>query len=247
MSTPLPRENLNRIYQEVFEYTHKNPYHHQLAQFDEFVLRDEVPENYRGKWNCDVFQRKAPLRLEIGAGYGHFMLEYIGQNPHVNFIGMDLRFKRGFRLAKKLAQIPHRHFRYLRARAERIEWIFGESELDQIFYFFPDPWPKKRHHKNRLFQTPFLKATHHVLRSGGSLLIKTDHPEYAEWMCERIESQKWFAPKLTTFDLWREHPGHPLAQFQTKFEKIFRKQGTPIKAFELISQKGIGDEYGRHA
>ncbi len=249
MGTLLSPENCDRVYSEVFQYTHKNPYHQKLAQFDDFVLRDEQPEEFQSVWNRDIFKRRAPLHLEIGPGYGHFMFEYASQNPHINFVGMDLRFKRGFRLAKKLASIPHRNFRFLRARAERMQWIFGESELDRIFCFFPDPWPKKRHHKKRLFQLPFLRAAHRVLRPGGCLLIKTDHAGYAEWMIEKIKSQAWFQVKFQTFDLWKDGLGHSLARFQTKFEKIFLQQGTPIKAFELVSQKvdSQGEVYGRHA
>ncbi len=231
------KEAVNRMYQKAFEYTHKNPYHHKLAQFDEFVMRDEFSENYRGSWNKDIFKREAPLCLEIGSGYGHFMLEYTEQNPNINFVGMDFRFKRGFNLAKKLSLHPHKNFRYLRARGERIQWIFGENELNRIFYFFPDPWPKKRHHKKRLFQDPFLKAAHQVLKPGGQLLIKTDHQAYAEWIAERIDSQELFTTRLKTFDLRKEHPNHYLTSFQTKFEKIFLQKGISIKAFELISQK----------
>ena len=248
ISIPNPlKKGSNGIDQEVFRYTHKNPYHEKLTRFHHFVLRDEDPEKYRGKWNPEVFGRQAPLCLEIGTGYGHFMLEYTKANPHINFIGLDYRFKRGFQLAKKLSHqweekekdtpSPSTYFRYLRARGERIQWIFGESELDQIFYFFPDPWPKKRHHKKRLFQTPFLEAAYKVLKPGGSLFIKTDHHSYAEWILEHLQAQQFFEIKLKTFDLRQEYSQHYLASFQTKFEKIFLKKNTPIKAFELISSK----------
>ena len=227
------------IEQAHFEYTHKNPYHYKLGQWEEFVLRDKACEQHRGRWNTDIFKREAPLYLEVGSGYGHFMLEYTEQNPQVNFVGMDFRFKRGFHLAQKLARHPHQNFRYLRARGERLRWIFGESELQGLFCFFPDPWPKRRHHKKRLLQIPFLQTAYHILRPGGQLWIKTDHQEYAQWMAQILREQSFFDLKLETFDLQREHPRHFLAGFQTKFEKIFLRQGIPTKAFELISRKSL--------
>lgn len=230
----------DHLYQKDFQYKHTNPYHDKLTEFDEFVLRDSAAEEYVGIWNKDVFKRDAPLCVEIGTGYGHFMLEYCEKNPDVNFIGMDFRFKRSYNLARKLAVHPHKNFKYLRARGERIEFMFKESEVDRLFYFFPDPWPKKRHHKKRLFQMPFLQAAYKVLRPGGTLYVKTDHGHYAEWMSEFInmpEALELFEIKLHTFDLYKEKPDHYLASFQTKFEKIFLKKEDQIKAFELVSLK----------
>lgn len=230
----------DRLYQKDFSYKHKNPYHDKLTEFEGLVLRDEEAETHVGKWNEEVFKKEAPLCVEIGTGYGHFMLDYCEKNPDVNFIGMDFRFKRSYNLAKKLAKHPHKNFRYLRARGERIEFMFGENEVDRLFYFFPDPWPKARHHKKRLFQMPFLQAAYKVLRPGGTLYVKTDHDHYAEWMIEHMdlpEARELFDIKLKTLDLYNEAPEHYLAGFQTKFEKIFLEKKQPIKAFELVSKK----------
>lgn len=87
---------------------------------------------------------------------------------------------------------------------------------------------------------PFLRAAYKVLRPGGTLFVKTDHDGYAEWMAEFVdnpETLELFDIKLKTFDLYQDAPDHFLASFQTKFEKIFLKQETPIKAFELVSKK----------
>lgn len=224
------------LYKADFKYKHSNPYHDKLTEFDEFVLRDNSAEENVGSWNKNIFKRDAELCVEIGSGYGHFMLDYCEKNPGINFIGMDFRFKRSYYLAKRLSKHPYRNFRYLRARGERIEFMFEKNEVDKLFYFFPDPWPKKRHHKKRLFQAPFVRAAHKVLKKDGVLYIKTDHDGYAEWMHEEMqkeECQKLFDIKLSTFNLYEEAPEHFLASFHTKFEKIFLGKQIPIKAFEL--------------
>ncbi len=224
----------NYIYREDFKsYDHDNPYHDKLKDFDGFVLRDEEAEAHKGKWS-EVFGNSQPLSVEIGTGYGEFMLEWCEKNPSDNFVGLDHRFKRSFHLAKKLSKITNKNFRYLRGKGERLEFTFGEGEVKNIFYFFPDPWPKNRHNKKRLFQKPFLNAAHKVLQTGGTLWVKTDHDGYFEWMLNELKDDTRFTVKLQTRDLRHEFPEHFLSLFTTKFEKIFLSQGTKIKALELV-------------
>lgn len=227
----------NHAYHPEFKkYKRTNPYHEKLGEFDQFVLRDEEAEAHRGKWK-ELFQNQNPLNVEVGTGYGEFMVEYCQKHPGENFVGLDHRFKRSFGLAKQLSRLENKNFRYLRARGERIGYIFGESEVQNLFYFFPDPWPKKRHHKNRLFQRPFLDDAHRILAAGGVLYVKTDHDGYYEWMLEALQGEKRFEILLQSRDLRKEFPEHFLSQFTTKFEKIFLSQGTLIKSLVLKNLK----------
>ncbi len=228
---------LDHSYNEGFEYTHKNPYHERLANFSDFVLRDEEAETFKGKWNQEVFKREAPLIAEVGSGYGQFMRQYCQDHPGVNYVGMDYRFKRSFELAKKLNNLDLHHMRYLRAKGERLGFLFGENELDELLYFFPDPWPKTRHQKKRLFQDHFLPIVHKVLKPGGKMFIKTDHDGYADQMQEVIGNSELFDLELYSRDLRKEFKDHFLCQYTTKFEKIFIKQNQPIKAFVLNAKK----------
>lgn len=222
----------NFAYRADFKYTHDNPYHDRLETFDSFVLRDEEAETNVGKWN-ELFKNDKPIEVEIGTGYGEFMMEYCQKNPDVNFIGLDHRFKRSFSVAKKLDKLEHKNFRYLRARGERLEYMFAPNEVQSVFYFFPDPWPKTRHNKKRLFQKPFLNACHKVLKPGGTLYVKTDHDGYFDWMLREIEGDDRFEVLLSSKNLRSEFPEHFLSQFTTKFEKIFLSQGVLIKSLVL--------------
>jgi tRNA (guanine-N7-)-methyltransferase len=229
----LKHQKLNQCYQADFTYKSKNPYQDKLKIFNSFVLQNNVAENYQGKWCSEVFKTQAPLMVEVGTGYGHFMHQYCLDHPEHLFVGLDYRFKRSFNLAQKLAQIENKNFRYLRAMGERLHYIFGAKEVDRIFYFFPDPWPKTRHHKKRLFQLPFLKACHQVLKDQGELWVKTDHDQYFEWMLEVVADQALFTVEFQSFDLHLEHPTHFLARYPTKFEKIFMAQKITTKAMIL--------------
>lgn len=224
------------LFQEDFKYKHDNPYHDKLKVFDEFVLRDNEGEDNKGKWSKEFFNNN-PIELEIGTGYGHFMLDYTQKSPNINFIGMDHRFKRSFNLAKKLSSMENKNFRYLRARGERLGHLFEKNELSKIYYFFPDPWPKNRHHKKRLFQKSFIDQAYEVLKPSGEILIKTDHDDYFHWMNKEIESDNRFEMIFRSFDLREDFPDHFLASFKTKFEKIFLEKGIKIKAMVLKSLK----------
>ena len=72
-------------------------------------MRDEEAETNVGKWNEHLFKNALPLEVEIGTGYGEFMMEYCQKNQHVNFIGLDHRFKRSFSVAKKLDKLEHKN------------------------------------------------------------------------------------------------------------------------------------------
>ncbi len=224
-------------FKEDFKYKHENPYHERLGAFSEFVLRDHEAEAFKGKWNKAVFKREGELFLEIGTGAGHFMMDYCHDHPEINFVGLDYRFKRSFALAKKLSELKVKNFRYLRAKGERTEYMFEENELDGIFYFFPDPWPKTKHNKKRLIQEPFLKSAYKTLKPGGIFYIKTDHDDYALWIEREIKKCGLFDILLESQDLRVDHPEHLLAKYTTGFEKIFLEQGIKIKAFVLRSKK----------
>jgi len=222
----------NFCYRPDFKYSHDNPYHDKLEAFDKFVLRDEEAETNQGKWHT-LFRNENPIEVEIGTGYGDFMMEYTQENPGINFIGLDHRFKRSYSVAQKLEKLEHQNFRYLRARGERLEFMFNENEVQSVFYFFPDPWPKTRHHKKRLFQKPFLNACYKVLKPGGTLYVKTDHDGYFDFMLNHLKDETRFDILLESRDLRKEYPEHFLSQFTTKFEKIFLSQGTLIKSVVL--------------
>lgn len=220
-----------------FRYRHRNPYHDKLALFPGLVLRDHEAEEYRGRWNQDIFGRQGPLCAEIGSGYGHFMVDFATANPGVNFVGIDYRFKRSFNLAKRLSRHSLGNVRLLRARGERIDFQFGDNEVDKIFYFFPDPWPKKRHHKKRPFGQVFLEKLHRVLGPGGRVYIKTDHSDLIQWMLAVLEKSEFFKKEFLSHHLYLEYPDHFLCHFKTKFEKIFLSQGINIHALILKSTK----------
>ena len=111
--------------------------------------------------------------------------------------------------------------------------MFAREEVNGIFYFFPDPWPKRRHQKRRLFGEHFLKGLAKILAVGGRVYVKTDHDDYAQWMTDVVNEQALFFAELISYNVRDEYPDHFLSRYVTKFEKIFVAQNKAIKGFVL--------------
>lgn len=229
-------------------YTRKevNPYHIKLGELGSFVYLDHEAEKFKGKWSSEVFNNFNPIIVEIGVGYGDFMMNYCLENPNHNYIGMDIRFKRSFGVAKKIKSNALTNIRFLRAQGQRLPFLFNEHEIDTLFCFFPDPWPRKKQHKKRILQKSLLQKIGILLKPKGHFCFKTDHLEMFQWVLEELAQCPNLKIIWQTFDLYKEAPLvndenvqkllTPMVTFQTKFEKIFLQQNTPIKAIIICPQ-----------
>lgn len=134
----------------------------------------------------EVFGREAPLFLEIGFGSGKFLLEKARLAPENDFIGVEIYRPGIARLLKNLADTDsakgpgaaNLRIFILNARHMLIDCI-PENSLDGVYILFPDPWPKTRHRKRRLINPEFCGLLQSRLRPGGSVVVATDHMEYA--------------------------------------------------------------------
>ncbi|MDH4468613.1 MAG: tRNA (guanosine(46)-N7)-methyltransferase TrmB [Bacteriovoracaceae bacterium] len=222
----------------------ENPYKSKILDFQDFVFTHDQSSLYQGNWNEKIFKNTNPIKLEIGSGYGDFMMSYSKNYDHCNFIGLDFRIKRSFFLAKKLESLkndslPYFDFRFLVVNAENLNQYFGPQEISEVFYFFPDPWPKKRHHRRRLFQKKFLMNLHPLLREGAKVWVKTDDDSYYQWMLDEVQkSNEIFKIFFQTENIYQEshfiEERNFLCQFPTKFEKLFLEQSKTIKALGIV-------------
>ena len=129
------------------------------------------------------------LTLEIGCGHGHFLASYGAAFPQENCIGIDLITKRIERALRKRDLAGLRNVDFLKADAEEFfEALPPKVMLDKLFLLFLDPWPKKRHHKNRIIQNATLDLWAERSRPGAMLYFRTDHAEFFEWSREHVEA-----------------------------------------------------------
>jgi tRNA (guanine-N7-)-methyltransferase len=128
-------------------------------------------------------QRRAlPLELEIGCGKGTFILEATGRDPQTNYLGIEWAREFYMYTADRLRRAGRTNVRMLHADAsDFLRWRVAEASFRVIHLYFSDPWPKQRHHKNRVVQDRFLREAHRTLLPGGELRIVTDHDELWAW------------------------------------------------------------------
>lgn len=138
---------------------------------------------------ADVVAGTRALTLEIGCGHGHFLAAYAAAFPQEFCLGLDLISKRIERANRKRELAGLGNLAFFKAEATELLLALPEKcRLGKIFFLFPDPWPKKRHHKNRLIQTAMLDRLAARAVAGTRLHFRTDHAEYFEWSRELVEA-----------------------------------------------------------
>jgi tRNA (guanine-N7-)-methyltransferase len=171
-----------------------------------------------------VFGNRNPVTIEIGFGMGAATAEIADQNPDKNYIGIEVH-KPG--VGKLLGEIQKRNLRNLRIieydAIEVLHSMIPDISVAAFHVFFPDPWPKKRHHKRRLMQHPHTDLFSEKLVPGGYIYMVTDWLEYAETALEQLNQTTGLVDKYSGFaehQSWRP---------ETKFERRGIQEERPIR------------------
>jgi tRNA (guanine-N(7)-)-methyltransferase len=225
----------------------RSAYAERLREFPETVFADERAVENHGRWH-EWFARRTmsfdgQIVLDIGCADAEFLARVAQQHPRRAFIGLDWKYKPVYEGACKIAQAELRNVALLRARAQDLERIFADREMNHIWIFHPEPCDKPAELNNRLLAVPFLRSAHRVLRnSSATLSLKTDHPEYFQWALDRAqlpEILRRFRTAMQSLDYWNDpqaqaHTANRVyAGHTTKYEARFRKKRKPIYLLEL--------------
>jgi tRNA (guanine-N7-)-methyltransferase len=217
---------------EDYRFPDLNPFLKLHREFGPPVLTASQVAQGKGRW-AEVFERQAPLHLEIGSGNGFFLAGMAKHLPEWNWLGLELRFKRVVLTARKLqAAGVQAHSRIGRYEAHWLDDLFGEASLSGVYVNFPDPWPKERHAKHRVLGPEFMASVATMLVPGGELRIKTDHqvnvraalthfqglPLEVIGLCQDVQTQgpPW------DFDV------------VTNYQSKFYRRGIPVHAIRLV-------------
>lgn len=150
-----------------------------IKEYDTMVLR---PEDFSGRVNWgQIFGRRGPVHLEIGSGKGTFLVHEAQAHPDIDFVGIEWASKFYRYAADRLGRWNLTNVRIIRADAVT---FLGEhvtpGSIDCLHIYFPDPWPKRNHHKRRLLQQANMGVLIACLATGGEIRIATDHVAYFE-------------------------------------------------------------------
>ncbi|MCK0744637.1 tRNA (guanosine(46)-N7)-methyltransferase TrmB [Chromohalobacter nigrandesensis] len=191
-----------------------------------------------GRQSLEVlFGRRAPCVVEIGFGMGQSLIEQASTHPETDFIGIEVHAPGVGKLLDEADKRGLTNLRVYREDAlEVLDKCLPEASLTGLQLFFPDPWPKKKHHKRRIVQPAFVEQVRTRLAPGGYLHMATDWEAYAEHMVEVMEA----APGYRNTASAESAPYVPRPEFRplTKFESRGEKLGHGV--WDLIYAREDG-------
>lgn len=166
-----------------------------------------------------VFGRQAPTIVEIGFGMGETTAEVAQRQPQNNFLGIEVHAPGVGSLLRKITDRQLGNVRIVQHDAvEVVRDMIAPGSLRGIHVFFPDPWPKKRHHKRRLLQSEFVSELARRLQSDGYLHVATDWQDYAEHILEVLTRE---ALLENTAERYAARPPYrPQTKFETRGLKL---------------------------
>ena len=188
-----------------------------------------VPTDYFARHSVSrIFGAGEQCEVDLGCGDGGFLLRMAAHYPERRFLGVERLLGRVRKVCRDADRRGLDNLRCLRAESRYfLEWMAEPGSISRLHYLFPDPWPKEKHHKNRLVQESFLPILHRALAPQGEFLFKTDHEEYFLWVCERLEASPLFARAEWDADFYPE----------TDFQQQWEAMGRSIYAARYVKQQ----------
>ncbi len=178
------------------------------------------------------FGNDQPLEVDVGSGKGRFILARAAEHPDTNYWGLDRQFGRILRTARKAHRLGLQNVRLARVDAvQGIESLLPDGSVTTFYIFFPDPWPKRRHHRRRLICPEFLDLLHRKMTASGCVHFATDHQDYGKVVSACFADD----PRFIGIE-----PMQPAEEERTNFEILFTDQNKPI--CRLSVQKAGGCE-----
>lgn len=183
-----------------------------------------------------VFGRQAPRTVEIGFGNGDNLAAVAAAHPERDYLGIEVHRAGVGRLLLQVEKLGLDNVRVsCHDAVEVLERQIPPAALDEVLILFPDPWHKKRHHKRRLIQPPFVALLASRLRTGGILRLATDWQPYAEQMLEVLAS----APQLENLATDGGFVPRPEERIPTRFERRGERLGHQV--WDLAFRKRPGE------
>ncbi|WP_243386010.1 tRNA (guanosine(46)-N7)-methyltransferase TrmB [Bacillus kexueae] len=181
------------------------------------------PEEVKGKWN-EIFQNENPIHIEVGTGKGQFIVGMAKQNPHINYIGIELYQSVIVSALSKLEEEQLPNLKLLNVNAKNLTDYFAPGEIGRVYLNFSDPWPKNRHEKRRLTYKTFLSTFETIMVDEGEIHFKTDNQGLFEYSLKSF-SEYGLLLKFVSLDL---HKSDFEGNIMTEYEEKFSKKGQRI-------------------
>jgi tRNA (guanine-N7-)-methyltransferase len=177
-----------------------------------------------------IFSHLAPVEIDLGCGDGAFLAALARENPAHNFLGIERLLGRVRSVCRKVARLELKNARVLRMESTyAVANLLPAGSVTAFHLLFPDPWPKRRHHRRRAFTREFLLAIHRALIPGGLFHVATDHADYFQQIERVIAATHIFA-------ISREQNDFPSTSFEQKYvarglsiHRLLLRKVSPVK------------------
>lgn len=206
-----------------------------MAEDEKSILN---PFEQKGKWK-EIFGNDHPIHVELGCGKGQFISTLANENPHINYVAIDLKDEVLVFVLRKINELGLTNVRIIPMFIERIDEVFSENEVSKIYINFCNPWPKASHNKRRLTHPRFLKKYKEFIRPGTEVWFKTDDDDLFTASLDYF-SEEGFREMYRTFDL--EESGFS-ENIKTEYEEKFSSFGVKIKFGIFKLQEDHKDEH----
>lgn len=181
-----------------------------------------------GNWNSGIFNRQAPLILELACGKGDYTLGLAQHSPECNYVGIDMKGDRIWKAATLAMQKKLHNVHFIRGRIDHITEFFDRDEVDQIWITFPDPFPRKSKAKRRLTHSVFLQRYQHICKPGSKIHLKTDDEQFLEFTLDQLEQLNMPVEEVIR-DVYVENPVSDELLIKTYYETLHLSEGKCIK------------------
>ena len=178
-------------------------------------------------WNhIDLFGNENPVIIEYCSGNGAWIASKAAANPNINWVAVELKFDRVRKVWSKIKNLGLNNLIVIYGEAHvTTRQYFQKDSISDVYINFPDPWPKKRHAKNRLIQPEFATELSRILKEGKSLTFVTDDVPYSEWLVEVMGSHKDFVSRYPEPFYLTEEPNYGTSYF----DELWRSKGRTIR------------------
>ncbi|MGN1402650.1 MAG: tRNA (guanosine(46)-N7)-methyltransferase TrmB [Bacillus sp. (in: firmicutes)] len=197
-----------------------------LKDHPQYVIAN--PEEHKGEWN-EVFGNDHPVHIEVGTGKGRFITGMAKQNPHINYIGIEMYESVIVYALDRLIEADLPNLKLLQVDAANLRNYFQKGDVDRVYLNFSDPWPKTRHEKRRLTYATFLETYEDIMPDGGEIHFKTDNRGLFQYS---LSSMSRYGMVLNDVNLHLHDSPAAEGNIMTEYEEKFSGKGSRIYRVE---------------
>lgn len=173
-----------------------------------------------------VFGNEQPVFVEYCSGNGAWIVEKARENPHINWVAVEIKFDRVKKIWKKAQACGLTNLLIVYGEAHLVtECYFPKNAVQEVFINFPDPWPKRRHFKNRIIQDSFIQLLKKLMKPKGVFTFVTDDEPYSKVLISEMKQHPEFTSLYPSPYFAEEFTGYG----SSFFEELWRSQGKKIR------------------